>query len=355
MFNANENQGLALARGFIVLIMPAVHTVLIYSSDSVKAGWLGSLLGFFAEQPGAQLFMMQMGLFIGIGRPKSFTRVFRRFLLLFLAGYILNFLRLVLPYWWGGLPESFLIHNHIAGDHKASFSLLAVGDILQFAALGYVTTHLILRFFKPLMLKITLLILLLMLSPYLWTFEVPTSIFHYFSGLFVGLPPVAFFPYFPWICYPVFGLIFAQVIKQYHYKIKYLFWGPVALSLILLSLPLMRMEPADWGRNFYRLGPGGTIFHIGVALLWILLFLVFAEIIRWNRFFNFIMQLSDKITPIYLVQWIIIIWLIRVFGFNVLGIGMTIVAIVVNTVLSFSVAMYLPTRLFNVKYRLLQR
>jgi len=64
MLTSMQSRGFSLARGFIVFVMPAVHSVMLYSSEEVKQGWLGSILGFLAEGPGAQLFMFLMGVFI---------------------------------------------------------------------------------------------------------------------------------------------------------------------------------------------------------------------------------------------------------------------------------------------------
>ena len=54
-------QSLDLARGFTVLFMPSVHVVMLYSQPQVQQSLLGDILAFIAEGPGAQLFMLLMG------------------------------------------------------------------------------------------------------------------------------------------------------------------------------------------------------------------------------------------------------------------------------------------------------
>ncbi|MFT4094931.1 MAG: hypothetical protein QM640_14960 [Niabella sp.] len=348
MLTTIESRGLALARGFIVFIMPAVHTVLIYSSDAVKSGWLGTILGFLAEQPGAPLFMLQMGLFAGIGRPKSRIQVMKRFLALLLAGYFLNFLRLVLPYWWAGLSEAFLVHNHIVNTGHVALQLLLVGDILQFAALGYLFCQLVQHLFKNIYLKIILLVTLLIISPFIGSLKIHNLVSQYILGLFIGLPPNAFFPFFPWICYPLAGLIIAQVLKQYHFRFKLLFWFVMSVLLIVGGFAISAVEPSEWNSNFYRLGTGGTLFHLGAAIAWMVLFIFLAQKIRVNIYFSFLEGLSSRITLVYFLQWIIIIWLIPLFGFNTLGLKMSLAAVAANTVASFSLAYHFET----LKYRL---
>ncbi len=67
--NAIEG-GFSLARGFVVLTMPAIHSVLFYGETEVKEGPLGIILGFLAETAGAPVFMLLMGVFIAYSSPK---------------------------------------------------------------------------------------------------------------------------------------------------------------------------------------------------------------------------------------------------------------------------------------------
>lgn len=341
--NATTSRGLALSRGFIVLIMPAVHSVLLYSTSTVKSGPLGIVLGFLAEQPGAQLFMLQMGLFIGIGRQKSMKTILRRFLMLFLAGYLLNFLRLVLPYWWGGIPDTFLIQNSIPRDKYTALDLLLAGDILQFAGLAYLCCQLVQRCVKNIYVKIGLLIAALIISPFTWNWQPGHSALHYVSGLFCGLPPQAFFPFFPWICYTLAGLIVAQIISANHNGFKITFWIFIAIALIATGIGISRAEPAGWESNFYRLGPGGTLWHLGAAVAWMMLFIFLSKKIRANGLLTLLEWLSSRITSIYFIQWIVIIWLLPLFGFERLGFAMSLVAITITSLISFMLP-YLWTR-----------
>ena len=50
------------ARGFTVLMIAPIHTVMIFSSLSVRDTLLGKFLAFVAEWHGAQIFMTVMGM-----------------------------------------------------------------------------------------------------------------------------------------------------------------------------------------------------------------------------------------------------------------------------------------------------
>ena len=100
-------KSLDLARGFTVLCIPAVHSVLLYSQPSVRDTLSGQLLGFIAEGPGAQLFMTYMGISITLSEKLTWKVVFKRSGLFLLAGYGLNLLKFVLPLKLGLLPVAF--------------------------------------------------------------------------------------------------------------------------------------------------------------------------------------------------------------------------------------------------------
>ncbi|HMR81986.1 MAG TPA: hypothetical protein PKE30_02605 [Niabella sp.] len=332
-----ESQGLALARGFIVFIMPAVHSVMMYSNDIVKAGWLGIALGFFAEQPGAQLFMLQMGLFIGMGKQKTLKTILKRFVLLLAAGYLLNLLRLVLPYLWGGVPDMFLVHNNLPDNKFTPLYLFLIGDILQFAALGYLCCQVVHRLIKSIYYRIFLLLAFVFISPLAWTSQPDNVVPQFIFGLFNGHPPKVFFPFFPWVCYPLAGLIISQVWQRYHvFKIS--LWFLISAGLVVTGMAISSIEPSEWNQNLYRLGPGGTIYHLGAAIAWMVLLIFLSFKIKLNTFFSFLEWLSLHITPIYFIQWMVIMWMIPVFTYHGLNVTQTLLAMIVSTMISFCLA-----------------
>ena len=62
---------LDLARGFTVLMIAPIHTVMIFSSLSVRDTLLGKFLAFVAEWHGAQIFMTAMGMSFVISKKSN--------------------------------------------------------------------------------------------------------------------------------------------------------------------------------------------------------------------------------------------------------------------------------------------
>src|SRR5690242_21472816 len=99
---------LDLARGFTVLVMPAVHVVMLYSHPEVRQSLPGVLLQFLAEGPGAQLFMLAMGVSIAVSKSLTAKKVLQRTVWLAAGGFFLNLFKFVIPLELGILPDALL-------------------------------------------------------------------------------------------------------------------------------------------------------------------------------------------------------------------------------------------------------
>ncbi len=336
MLTPIQSRGFSLARGFIVFIMPAVHSVMLYSTEEVKQGWLGRILGFLAEGPGAQLFMLLMGIFIVLGRPKTVRQILVRSLLIGVLGYLLNLMRLVVPYRLNLLPAAYVTSLAINPDSSVEWQLFIIGDILQFASLAYFFCALLHKFCPYFILLILITSVVWWISPYTWDFNTFSnfSMFH----LFTGVPPQVFFPVFPWLFFPMLGLVLGRLLQLYT-SIRFLKAMVLAGILLLVLGKLMTIaEPVEWNNNFYRQGRGGTLFHAGVALLWTALFIRIAELKTSNLFFRLLDFVSRHITIIYVLQWIIIMWMFGLFGYNRLTLAPSLFALLVTSILTFSLA-----------------
>ncbi|MCH5599510.1 heparan-alpha-glucosaminide N-acetyltransferase domain-containing protein [Niabella ginsengisoli] len=338
MLTEAQRRGLALARGFIVLIMPAVHTVWLYSNSDVKQGWLGLTLGFLSEGPGAQLFMFLMGLFIVTGRRKPARFLLKRALILLFTGYMLNLFKLVIPFYAGWIPPQFFIENGLIVSSHTPLQLLLVGDILQFAAIAYPLCAWIAQQNKFLLLAFIVMAIVLLISPVIWELKADAVLLKTPLLLLNGAPPLTFFPLFPWLFYPLMGLITGGLVKKYAVKLKGYQLLIAGITMLLSGWLLTNVEPVAWQQTFYRLGRGGTLMHGGIVLLWLALFLWLAKHFKQNHFFSLLDWLSRSITIIYLLQWVVVFWMLPLFGYNRLSLLSSLTALLITSVVSFGTA-----------------
>ncbi|MBZ4190454.1 acyltransferase family protein [Niabella beijingensis] len=332
MLTQYQRQGFSLARGFVVLVMPAIHAVLLYSTLPVKQGPLGMLLGFLAETSGAPLFMLLMGLFIALGREKTTAYILKRMGMLLAAGYLLNGCKLLLPYHWGWIPQQFLTDSGVT--ENTATQLFLTGDILQFAAIAYACCAVLRKRITSVTWYGLAFLIVLLITPFAWKLQcdgipaIPLALLN-------GKPPQAFFPLFPWLLYPLAGLITGALLTRLNgtdfNKLLIILTTGLALAGYLLSLA----EPPEWKTEFYRLGRGGTLFHIGLAMGWVLLFIGLAKKIRKNYFFDLLQWLSDNILLAYILQWIVIFWCFPLFGYNRLQLFSSLLAVYATATTSF--------------------
>jgi hypothetical protein len=197
---------LDIARGFTVFIMAAVHAVLIYSTTDVHTSWLGSILFFLAEGPGAPLFMALMGTsFVLSGKSSMKERLKRALVLLFLA-YVLNFFKFIIPLAAGAIPPQLLQDFGIPGGSEGAWQLFLLGDILQLAAISLVVLSLLERLPNYHYWAMLLAVIVLVVSPFLWNIHSKQPVLNYIFDLLWGYNARVYFPVFPWLVYPLAGM-----------------------------------------------------------------------------------------------------------------------------------------------------
>jgi uncharacterized membrane protein len=145
-----------------------------------------------------------------------------------------------------------------------------------------------------------------------------------------GQPPAVFFPLFPWLVFPLVGLVIGYWLNR-NPPDRFLFIGLAGIALVLVGeLVSFFVTPSV---SFYRTRPADTAVHLGIVLVWLWIWEGVSVYVKSNAFFRLLELSSRNITLIYLIQWPLICWLLPLFGYQELGgwtsfnaaIGMTIV------------------------------
>ncbi|ULT40978.1 hypothetical protein KRR40_40715 [Niabella defluvii] len=165
------------------------------------------------------------------------------------------------------------------------------------------------------------------------------------SQLIHRLTSQSFFPGISLGLLPLLGLVSGCVLRLQPSRL--ILAGAIATGLLLIIAGklLISTEPVNWNNNFYRQGRGGTLLHSGISLLWIALFIGIAYLKTDNAFLKLLNFLSRHITAIYIVQWIVIMWIFRVYGYNSLGLLPSLMAALISSILSFGITWLLAKRL----------
>ncbi|MHB1921593.1 MAG: hypothetical protein ACYCOO_05090, partial [Chitinophagaceae bacterium] len=232
-------------------------------------------------------------------------------------GYLLNFLKFIPPFLLGGIPPRMLSDYQFSPGLAGATQLLFLGDILQLAALSLILLALIRRLpFYPLW-ALALAAWILWEAPAFSTLHSSNPILNYPLDLLFGNGPQVFFPVFPWAAYPLTGLALGYGLQ--HIPNIFQRMGKWGLGLILVAGVLGFFEPGFFGRNIYRTTPAGTLYHLGIVLIWLFLVHRVVEVVPENSFFDLLTYLSRHITRIYFIQWVLVCWMLGIVGYHQLN------------------------------------
>jgi uncharacterized membrane protein len=306
-------KSLDLARGFTVLCISAVHSVLLYSQPCVRDTLPGQILRFIAEGPGAQLFMTYMGISVTLSCKLSWSAVLKRSGLFLLAGYGLNVLKFLVPLKLGLLPAAFQTDLGITDPCTAGETVFLLGDILHFAALALPISYGIYCLRRNWIYAIITATFVMFFAPFFWDHHSCSPVANYIAVLVGGRPPAVFFPLFPWLCYPLVGLATGYWLSR-NPPDRFLFIGLTGIAMVLFG------EIAAYfglpSTSFYRTRPAETAIHVGIVLIWLWIWEGLAIYVKSNAFYRLLQFTSRHITLIYFIQWPLICWLLPLFGYQ---------------------------------------
>jgi hypothetical protein len=309
---------LDLARGFTVLCIPAIHSLMAFSDPAVYDTWLGIPLEWIAQGPGAQLFMLLMGMGVAFKSPRSCITIIRRATLLLAAGYALNILKFGLPLLMNVLPYGVQKTLLLSPGWKGVLQAALIGDILHFAALAWIIICAMRRLTDYWFWSAVVAIIILFLSPLTWDIHSGHPVLAYTFSLLVGQPPRVFFPVFPWIIYPLIGLTIGTCWQR-NPRTTAIRCGIIGIVLIITGQLYASIFDEHTVTGFYRTLPGETIWHVGIVLVTLFVWKRIANNLPPNPFFNLLQFCSRHITTLYLVQWVFICWLLPLAGYQTMN------------------------------------
>ncbi len=312
----NRIISLDLARGFTVLFIAPIHAMLLYSEPAVRETWIGTIFRLIAEGPGAQLFMVLMGISFYLSTNKSRRTIFSKIVLLLFAGYLLNFLKFTLPILLGVFPNQLLGDLNIVPGTQGAIQSILIGDIFHFAAIALGVLVLVSWASTNHILPFLFGIIICFASPLFWDITSVSPGANYLLALTGGKPPQVFFPLFPWLAYPLTGYVLGYFIKD---GCSLLSFMPVGIIFIVIGIFIIKYFFPCVDVSFYRTCPGHCLYHIGIVVVWLGIWEWLYNRISYNPFFELLNHLSRHITLLYILQWILIFSLLPFVGYEALG------------------------------------
>lgn len=321
-----------LARGFTVLFIPAIHTAMLYSKTETYNSTIMLYLRFIAEGPGGQLLMCLMGIAVTFKPIETLQRALKRSVVLFATGVGLNIAKFVIPYLAGVLPDGVLQELQVANTSKteALWLLSSMGDILHFAAIANIFLWMVTRSKTGSIWAIALGLAATLLSTPTILNCIALNSTTYALALFTSHPPRIFFPLLPWLLYPMSGFIIG---KSYQKNAAQTMKLSAILGAIFTATGLLidYTFPTSNPYGFYQTAPIATLWHLGIVLCTLSFWHYQAEQVKHNPFFTLLQFSSKNITLIYLIQWVMICWVLPWVGYRRMDLNYSQVMMVIIT------------------------
>jgi len=317
-----------LLKALAILGLPAVHLM----EEAMEGGFvspglanLGNVVIFLCAF-GPSVFMICMG--FGIGGGKTPAKNIRANGFQFLViGMLLDIFRWLLP----GLVQSIALHRYMLQD--IDFCLQS--DIYYFAGLYFI----LYSYFKQWKIQIfgILLISLLMLALNTLLTPVTGRLFPDLEdndptkdsvlllvggsilGNFVYVDHTSCFPLLSWAIFPSVGVLLGEILKKTDEEQRAIFMRRIlcAATVVVVSFLVflwsykidilkVLVSPA----NKYITDLPNVILLVSLALMLVSAFYYLCKRIGSSRFMAYMLRISTFIIPFYLLQWLIVSWIV---------------------------------------------
>ena len=322
-----------LAAGLAVFFMILVHILWHWGQPSTWTTPIGEAISFAAGPTAAPVFVFLMGASLGATERTSFRSLAARGLWLVFLGYVLNFLRGVIPAALG------LASGVITADQVAPYTLWWLGttvDLHHMVGFSLVAIAALRTKAEPGWVWLALAGLLVLIAPIARTVAVGSPILDAPLTPFVGSAPNVYYAVVPWLAYPLAGAVFGRLITRAPDRTAVFRRGAaIGTGLIVVGLGLIYLQrPGFDVYTYWRQPLSFAVAIFGVILVWLALCDLVTRRPRIDRRLGVVYGWSDRVIAMYFSHWIIVGWGVGIVGFRALGLGPVLVAMAAAVVLT---------------------
>ncbi|MCK8521323.1 DUF1624 domain-containing protein [Aquimarina sp. D1M17] len=352
MKSYNRILAVDLARGIAVLMVILVHTLWIYGDLITQSEtWLGKTIHFIGK--GTPMFLIAMGVSFTLSRNQSIVLSIKRAIYILAVGYLMNFLKFVLPVLVGTMPDNFI--EAYGWTTPATLDnmiyMFSTGDILQLAGVSLLFMGVINHFSKNKYVPLFFALFIVVLTKEVHGFQVDITGVSYLLNLLWGADWNVYFAVFPWFSFILIGMFFGMWYKEQNKSNNYLFSRMLISGIVLMvvggGLCYYNFE-YHFG-DYFHLGPGGVLYLAGFNLVCLWLMHLLVTRVRENAVFNFFYYCSKRVTTIYVIQWVLICWGMGALGYQQFGVRGVLLLIPFYILLTLGVQRFVLDKLFAKK------
>ena len=304
-----------LARGRAIVFMIGVHVLWHWGAPDTWTTPIGQVIRFLGGPTAAPVFMFLMGASLAFSSRTTFRSMAVRGLWLLWLGYLLNFMRGVIPAYLGlsvGIvtPEQIApftlpwLATTVDVHHMAGLSLIALGA-LRLAA-------------RPSWSWLGVAALVVLAGPFLRGLEFGTPVLDGPLTPVLGGAPNVYYAVVPWIAYPLVGAVFGTLVARATDRARLFRAGAlVGLALCAGGIGLFAISPPSFDvSTYWRMPPSYFVAILGLVLVWLYACDLAVRHVRENPVFAFLYGWSGRVIAIYFTPWLVVGWGVGIFGFR---------------------------------------
>jgi uncharacterized membrane protein len=314
-----------LAAGLAVFFMILVHVLWHWGARDTWTTPIGEAISLAAGPTAAPVFMFLMGASLGAAPRTRIGTLAMRGLWLVLLGYVLNFLRGVIPASLG-LATGVITADEV--DPYTPWWLATTVDLHHVVGLSLVVIAVLRARVQPGWLWLALGGGLVVVAPWLRSVTFGTPVLDAPLTPFLGSAQNVYYAVVPWLAYPLAGAVFGAMMARSADRTA-LFRRGAVVGLVLLgigSLLILVQRPGFDVFTYWRQPLSFAVAIFGIILLWLALCDFATRRRRIDQRLGILYGWSNRVIAIYFTHWIIVGWGVGLVGFRALPLGPVLLA-----------------------------
>jgi uncharacterized membrane protein len=320
-----------LAAGLAVFFMILVHVLWHWGTPDTWTTPIGEAISYAAGPTATPVFLFLIGASVGAARGSRAGTLAARGLWLFALGYLLNFLRGVIPVTLGTAT------GVITEEQVAPYTPWWLGttiDLHHVVGLSLVVIAVLRMRVQPGWQWLALAGILVLVAPWVRTVTFGSPVLDAPLTPFLGSAPNVYYAVVPWLAYPLAGAVFGSMMARSPDRAG-LFRRGAVVGAVLLAIGVVLIAVQRPGFDvftYWRQPVSFAVAIMGIILVWIALCDLATRRRSIDRWFGFFYSWSDRVIAIYFTHWIIVGWDVGLVGFRALPLGPVLVAMAVAVV-----------------------
>jgi uncharacterized membrane protein len=322
-----------LAAGLAVFFMILVHVLWHWGRPETWTTPIGEAISYAAGPTAAPVFVFLMGASLGAAPQSHAPTLVTRGLWLLFLGYVLNFLRGVIP---GSLGTAFGIVTPEQIWPYTPWWLATTVDLHHVVGLSLVAIALLRMRTEPSAAWLGIGGALVFMAPWLRTVQFGTPLIDAPLTPILSSAPNVYYAVVPWLAYPLAGAVFGAAIARASDRTRVFRLGAtLGIGLLIIGVALiLATRPSFDVFTYWRQPPAFVVAIMGIVLVWLALCHVVSRIEAIDRRLGIVYGWSDRVIAMYFTHWVLVGWGAGLVGFRALGLGPVLVAMAAAVVLT---------------------